>query len=320
MFCVQCEQTIRTPAGNGCAYAQGMCGKTAETSDLQDLLVAALQGLSAWALQARSLGIVDHEIDSFAPRAFFSTLTNVNFDSQRIIGYARETLLLRDSLAARCRLLDAGVRVDHPMAALQLAGDDMPALLQQAAQFALNSDKAEVGDDVHGLRMLCLYGLKGAAAYMEHAHVLGQFDEQLYADYHAFMAWLGTRPRDVDTLLNNAMGIGKMNFNVMAILDRGETQAYGDPQPSAVNVRPVAGKAILISGHDLKDLRMLLEQTEGQNVNVYTHGEMLPAHGYPELKNSSIWWATTAAAGRTSRRNSPNSRPDRDDLQLHHRS
>ncbi len=284
MFCVQCEQTIRTPAGNGCSYAQGMCGKTAETSDLQDLLVAALQGLSAWALQARSLGIVDHEIDSFAPRAFFSTLTNVNFDSQRIIGYARETLLLRDSLAARCRLLDAGVRVDHPMAALQLAGNDMPALLQQAAQFALNSDKAEVGDDVHGLRMLCLYGLKGAAAYMEHAHVLGQFDEQLYADYHAFMAWLGTQPRDVDTLLNNAMGIGKMNFNVMAILDRGETQAYGDPQPSAVNVRPVAGKAILISGHDLKDLRMLLEQTEGQNVNVYTHGEMLPAHGYPELK------------------------------------
>lgn len=307
MFCVQCEQTIRTPAGNGCAYAQGMCGKTAETSDLQDLLVAALQGLSAWALQARSLGIVDHEIDSFAPRAFFATLTNVNFDSQRIIGYARETLLLRDSLAARCRLLDAGVRVDHPMAALQLAGDDMPALLQQAAQFALDSDKAEVGDDVHGLRLLCLYGLKGAAAYMEHAHVLGQFDEQLYADYHAFMAWLGTRPRDVDTLLNNAMGIGKMNFNVMAILDRGETQAYGDPQPSAVNVRPVAGKAILISGHDLKDLRMLLEQTEGQNVNVYTHGEMLPAHGYPELKNSSTWWVTTAAAGRTSRRNSPNS-------------
>lgn len=307
MFCVQCEQTIRTPAGNGCSYAQGMCGKTAETSDLQDLLVAALQGLSAWALQARSLGIVDHEIDSFAPRAFFSTLTNVNFDSQRIIGYARETLLLRDSLAARCRLLDAGVRVDHPMAALQLAGNDMPALLLQAAQFALNSDKAEVGDDVHGLRMLCLYGLKGAAAYMEHAHVLGQFDEQLYADYHAFMAWLGTRPRDVDTLLNNAMGIGKMNFNVMAILDRGETQAYGDPQPSAVNVRPVAGKAILISGHDLKDLRMLLEQTEGQNVNVYTHGEMLPAHGYPELKNSNIWWATTAAVGRTSRRNSPNS-------------
>lgn len=284
MFCVQCEQTIRTPAGNGCAYSQGMCGKTAETSDLQDLLVAVLQGLSAWALQARALGIVDADIDSFAPRAFFSTLTNVNFDSDRIIGYARETIALRDSLAARCRLLDASARVDHPMAEIRLAGSDMPTLLLQSQQFALDNDKAQIGDDIHGLRMLCLYGLKGAAAYMEHAHVLGQSDENIYADYHAYMAWLGTQPTDVETLLNNAMGIGKMNFNVMAILDRGETDAYGHPQPTSVNVRPVAGKAILISGHDLKDLRMLLEQTEGSGINIYTHGEMLPAHGYPELK------------------------------------
>ena len=284
MFCVQCEQTIRTPVGNGCSYAQGMCGKTAETSDLQDLLVAVLQGLSAWALTARELGIVDHEIDSFAPRAFFSTLTNVNFDSDRIVGYAKEAILLRQSLAIRCRLIDSTITVDHPLAELQLHSDDIPTLQQQAQQFALNNDKAEVGDDIHGLRMLCLYGLKGAAAYMEHAHVLGQFDEQIYAQYHAYMAWLGTQPRDVDTLLNNAMGIGKMNFNVMAILDHGETQAYGDPQPTSVNVRPVAGKAILISGHDLKDLQMLLEQTQGTGVNIYTHGEMLPAHGYLELK------------------------------------
>jgi hydroxylamine reductase len=284
MFCVQCEQTIRTPVGNGCSYAQGMCGKTAETSDLQDLLVAVLQGLSAWALKARELDIIDHDADNFAPRAFFSTLTNVNFDSQRIIGYAQEAITLRESLAVRCRLHDATATVDHPMAALQLAGNDIPTLLQQAADFALDSDKAIVGDDVHGLRMLNLYGLKGAAAYMEHAHVLGQYDDAIYAEYHAFMAWLGTQPSDVDTLLNNAMGIGKMNFNVMAILDRGETDAYGNPQPTAVNVRPIAGKAILISGHDLKDLRMLLEQTEGTGVNIYTHGEMLPAHGYPELK------------------------------------
>ncbi|HDL7512360.1 TPA: hydroxylamine reductase [Yersinia enterocolitica] len=287
MFCVQCEQTIRTPVGNGCSYAQGMCGKTAETSDLQDLLVAVLQGLSAWVLTARELGIVDHEIDSFAPIAFFSTLTNVNFDSDRIVGYAKEAILLRQSLAIRCRLIDSTITVDHPLAELQLHSDDIPTLQQQAQQFALNTDKAEVGDDIHGLRMLCLYGLKGAAAYMEHAHVLGQSDEQIYADYHAYMAWLGTQPRDVDTLLNNAMGIGKMNFNVMAILDRGETQAYGDPQPTSVNVRPVAGKAILISGHDLKDLQMLLEQTQGTGINIYTHGEMLPAHGYPELKRYS---------------------------------
>ncbi|WP_445612203.1 hydroxylamine reductase [Hafnia alvei] len=284
MYCVQCEQTIRTPAGNGCSFAQGMCGKTAETSDLQDLLVAALQGLSAWALKARELGIIDHNIDNFVPRAFFSTLTNVNFDSERIVGYAREALEMRDALMVACRTADANAQVDHPLADLQLAGSDLATLRKQAEEFALNNDKAEIGDDVHGLRMLNLYGLKGAAAYMEHAHVLGQYSHDIYAEFHAYMAWLGTQPRDVDTLLNNAMGIGKMNFNVMAILDKGETDAYGHPTPTSVNVRPVAGKAILISGHDLKDLRMLLEQTEGTGVNVYTHGEMLPAHGYPELK------------------------------------
>ena len=284
MFCVQCEQTVRTPAGNGCAYAQGMCGKTAETSDLQDLLVAVLEGLSAWALTARGYDIIDEEIDSFAPRAFFSTLTNVNFDSDRIVGYAREAILYRESLAVRCRLMDPEITVSHPLAALELVSDNLSELQQQAQQFALNGDKAQIGDDIHGLRMLCLYGLKGAAAYMEHAHVLGESDTAIYAEYHRLMAWLGTQPADMGELLDNAMAIGKMNFAVMAILDKGETDAYGHPQPTAVNVRPLAGKAILISGHDLKDLQMLLEQTAGTGINVYTHGEMLPAHGYPELK------------------------------------
>ncbi|MFF6009370.1 hydroxylamine reductase [Rahnella sp. R3(2024)] len=284
MFCVQCEQTVRTPAGNGCAYAQGMCGKTAETSDLQDLLVAVLEGLSAWALTARGYGIIDEEIDSFAPRAFFSTLTNVNFDSDRIVGYAREAILYRESLAVRCRLMDPEITVSHPLAALELVSDNLSELQQQAQQFALNGDKAQIGDDIHGLRMLCLYGLKGAAAYMEHAHVLGESDTAIYAEYHRLMAWLGTQPADMGELLDNAMAIGKMNFGVMAILDKGETDAYGHPQPTAVNVRPLAGKAILISGHDLKDLQMLLEQTAGTGINIYTHGEMLPAHGYPELK------------------------------------
>jgi len=284
MFCVQCEQTVRTPAGNGCAYAQGMCGKTAETSDLQDLLVAVLEGLSAWALTARGYGIIDEEIDSFAPRAFFSTLTNVNFDSDRIVGYAREAIIHRESLAVRCRLMDPQITVSHPLAALELVSDSLHELQQQAQQFALNGDKAQIGDDIHGLRMLCLYGLKGAAAYMEHAHVLGQSDPAIYAEYHRLMAWLGTQPADMGELLANAIAIGKMNFGVMEILDKGETDAYGHPQPTNVNVRPLAGKAILISGHDLKDLQMLLEQTAGTGINIYTHGEMLPAHGYPELK------------------------------------
>ncbi|MFS3859081.1 hydroxylamine reductase [Proteus mirabilis] len=284
MYCVQCEQTMRTPVGNGCAYAQGMCGKTAETSDLQDLLVAVLEGLSAWALAARSVDIIDHDIDSFAPRAFFSTLTNVNFDSERIVGYAKEAIYLRESLKSRTLAKNAAIQVTHPKAEIQLEGNDLASLQKQAQRFALNNDKAQVGDDLHGLRMLCLYGLKGAAAYMEHAHVLGQYDDEIYAEYHRYMAWLGTDPADMNELLDNAMGIGQMNFRIMALLDKGETQAYGDPTPVSVNVRPVAGKAILISGHDLKDLQMLLEQTEGKGINVYTHGEMLPAHGYPELK------------------------------------
>lgn len=284
MFCVQCEQTIRTPAGNGCAYAQGMCGKTAQTSDLQDLLIAALQGLSAWAVKAREMGIIEHEIDSFAPRAFFSTLTNVNFDSPRIVGYARQAIDYRKALKARCQAQHPNVTLNHPLAELELESQDLGELQRQAEAFAPNRDKAQIGEDVLGLRLLCLYGLKGAAAYMEHAHVLGQYDNEIYAQYHAIMAWLGEWPSDMEQLLAQAMDIGQMNFKVMSILDAGETTQYGNPTPVQVNVRPVAGKCILISGHDLKDLYCLLEQTEGTGVNVFTHGEMLPAHGYPELR------------------------------------
>lgn len=284
MFCVQCEQTIRTPAGNGCSYAQGMCGKTAETSDLQDLLIAALQGLSAWALKARDYDVIDHALDSFAPRAFFSTLTNVNFDSPRIVGYAQEAIAKREAIKALCLSIDPTASVDNPMAGLQLVSDDLGELQRQAAIFTPNKDKAEIGDNILGLRLLCLYGLKGAAAYMEHAHVLGQYDNAIYAQYHKIMAWLGTWPSDMNALLECSMEIGQMNFQVMSILDAGETRAYGHPTPTQVNVKAVAGKCILISGHDLKDLHNLLQQTEGTGVNVYTHGEMLPAHGYPELR------------------------------------
>lgn len=284
MYCIQCEQTMRTPVGNGCSYAQGMCGKTAETSDLQDLLVATLQSLSAWALKARELGIIDHEVDSFVAKAFFSTLTNVNFDSQRIVEYAQQALQYRDSLIQGCKEIDPAVELEHPLAHLTLQGNSVDALAQQAKEFALNIDRAEIGEDLHGVRMLCLYGLKGAAAYMEHAHVLGQYDNEVYHQFHQYMAWLGTQPKDLDELLQNALGIGNMNLQVMSLLDRGETEAFGNPVPSTVNVKPVAGKCILISGHDLKDLKALLEQTEGTGINVYTHGEMLPAHGYPELK------------------------------------
>lgn len=284
MYCIQCEQTMKTPQGNGCAYAKGMCGKTAETSDLQDLLIATLQSLSAWTIKAKELNIIDNEVNAFAPKAFFATLTNVNFDSDRIVAYAKEAIILRDKLVKACQNKEAHVQLNHPLAQMTLAGDTIEQLSEQAKFYSLKSDKTATGDDIHGLRMLCLYGLKGAAAYMEHAFVLGQTDQATYDEYHRLMSLLGTLPTDINALLDNAMAIGQMNFTIMGLLDKGETSTFGDPIPTTVNTRPVAGKCIVVSGHDLKDLYALLEQTEGKGINIYTHGEMLPAHAYPAFQ------------------------------------
>ncbi|MBW3693510.1 hydroxylamine reductase [Aeromonas dhakensis] len=283
MFCVQCEQTIRTPAGNGCAYAQGMCGKTAETSDLQDVLIYTLQGLSAWALAARDHGIVDSEIDAFVPKAFFATLTNVNFDSARIVAYVNQALSYRQQLAAK--LAPLAVQADTlPAAARFEPGADLLAQLAQAPQTAVNRGKNEVNEDIMGLRLLCLYGLKGAAAYMEHARVLDQQDSEVAAEFHRIMSWLGTDPSDLDPLFKCAMDIGLLNFKIMEMLDLGETTAFGHPEPTQVRVTPVPGKCILVSGHDMVDLKFILEQTKGTDIKVYTHGEMLPALAYPFFK------------------------------------
>ncbi|AHE50677.1 Hydroxylamine reductase [Aeromonas hydrophila 4AK4] len=283
MFCVQCEQTIRTPAGNGCAYAQGMCGKTAETSDLQDVLIYTLQGLSAWALAAREHGIVDDEIDAFVPKAFFATLTNVNFDSARIVGYVNQAMAYRLQLADRLAALAVQVS-DLPAAARFEPGAELLELLAHAPQTAVNRGKSEVNEDIMGLRLLCLYGLKGAAAYMEHARVLDQQDAGVAAEFHRIMSWLGTDPSDLDPLFKCAMDIGLLNFRIMEMLDLGETSAFGHPEPTQARVTPVPGKCILVSGHDMVDLKLILEQTMGTGINVYTHGEMLPALAYPFFK------------------------------------
>ena len=283
MFCVQCEQTIRTPAGNGCAYAQGMCGKTAETSDLQDVLIYALQGLSAWALAAREHGVIDNEIDAFVPKAFFATLTNVNFDSARIVGYANQAIAYRQQLADRLAALAVQVS-ELPAAARFEPGAELLEQLAHAPQTAVNRGKSEVNEDIMGLRLLCLYGLKGAAAYMEHARVLGQQDSAVAAEFHRIMSWLSTDPSDLDPLFKCAMEIGLLNFRIMEMLDLGETTAFGHPEPTQVRVTPVPGKCILVSGHDMMDLKLILEQTAGTGINVYTHGEMLPALAYPFFK------------------------------------
>ncbi|MFQ1752657.1 hydroxylamine reductase [Aeromonas veronii] len=283
MFCVQCEQTIRTPAGNGCAYAQGMCGKTAETSDLQDVLIYTLQGLSAWALAAREQGIIDREIDAFVPKAFFATLTNVNFDSNRIVAYVNQALAYRQQLAEQ--LAGMAVQVnDLPHSAYFEPGAELLEQLAHAASAAPNRGKSEVNEDIMGLRLLCLYGLKGAAAYMEHARVLDQQSDEVAAEFHRIMSWLSTDPSEMGRLFNCAMEIGQLNFKIMEMLDLGETSAFGHPEPTRVRVTPIPGKSILVSGHDMMDLKLILEQTKGTGINVYTHGEMLPALAYPFFK------------------------------------
>ncbi|WP_343216935.1 hydroxylamine reductase [Kistimonas asteriae] len=286
MFCVQCEQTIRTPQSSGCAYSVGMCGKTAEISDLQDVLVYQLQGLSAYAHRVRPYGIIDDEVDRYVPQAFFATLTNVNFDDQRLVTYTRTAMRMRDRLRDAYRQICAQENIEaEPMhgAALFDILSDKVTLLTNAATARVNRQADKVGEDIVGLRLLCLYGLKGVAAYLEHARVLGQQDVSLYSEFHRIMARLGEDPETMDELLGLSMDIGHLNFGVMALLDKGSTDTFGHPQPVQVNMKPVAGKAILVSGHDLIDLQHILEQTEGTGINVYTHGEMLPAHAYPEL-------------------------------------
>ncbi|MFM5238796.1 hydroxylamine reductase [Aeromonas veronii] len=283
MFCVQCEQTIRTPAGNGCAYAQGMCGKTAETSDLQDVLIYTLQGLSAWALAAREQGIMDREIDAFVPKAFFATLTNVNFDSNRIVAYVNQALAYRQQLTNRLTAMAVQVN-DLPQSAYFEPGAELLEQLAHAAPAAPNRGKSEVNEDIMGLRLLCLYGLKGAAAYMEHARVLDQQSDEAAAEFHRIMSWLSTDPSEMGRLFSCAMEIGQLNFKIMEMLDLGETSAFSHPEPTQVRVTPISGKCILVSGHDMMDLKLILEQTKGTGINVYTHGEMLPALAYPFFK------------------------------------
>ncbi|MUJ36660.1 hydroxylamine reductase [Aliivibrio fischeri] len=287
MFCIQCEQTIQTPTTKGCSFAQGMCGKTAEVSDLQDILVYALQGVSFWAEQGRKVNVIFDEIDQWAPKAFFATLTNVNFDPERVIEFALQAQAYKQQLekTVRAAATVTNTELDElsPAAKFELP-TEADQILALAPQAAVNRGHETQHEDVIGLRLLCLYGLKGAAAYMEHARVLGQTDKDVFTEYHQIMAWLGTDPTDLGELLDCSMKIGLMNYRIMEMLDTGETDTFGHPEPSQVNVKTIEGKCILVSGHDLHDLEKILQQTEGKGINVYTNGEMLPAHSYPELK------------------------------------
>jgi len=282
MFCYQCEQAA---GGTGCA-TMGACGKDDETSDLQDLLVYVTKGVSQYAFRAAELGARNEAIDRFVIESLFTTVTNVNFDADRIEGMIREGVSFRDQARnfyeKACTGNGSNPESIHGPAIFEPASDRVE-LLKQAEAVGIEARNQVVGDDASGLEELILYGLKGTAAYADHALILGRFDDEVNVFFHECLDFL-TRENTVEELTGMALKVGEVNLRVMELLDEANTGTYGHPEPTTVRTTPVKGKAILVSGHDLKDLELLLKQTEGKGVNIYTHGEMLPCHAYPELK------------------------------------
>ncbi|MFP5258820.1 MAG: hydroxylamine reductase [Acidobacteriota bacterium] len=274
MFCYQCEQTAK---GLGCDKL-GVCGKQPEVSDLQDLLVYALTGLAQAAVAAKAEGVaVPLETGRFFSKAMFSTLTNVNFDAADFKPLIEETVAKRKALAGLIKAkLPEGPATFVPAA-------DLAGLIAQGGKHGLK-DIPEANDDIRSLKHTLIFGIKGVAAYADHAAILGQEDPALYEFLYEGMAATFTTDKDLGAWVALVLKCGEVNLRAMELLDAANTGAYGHPVPTVVPLGHKAGKAILVSGHDLKDLKQLLEQTAGKGINIYTHGEMLPAHGYPELK------------------------------------
>ncbi len=290
MFCYQCQETAK---GSGCTL-KGVCGKTEDVANLQDLLIYVLKGISIYVNLARELGIVRQDANKFVMESLFATITNANFDQNSFVERIREALKIRDSLKAD----------------IVKAGGAIPANLHDSATwYATSVDEmgrkaaavgvlATANEDVRSLRELLVYGLKGMAAYAEHAFVLGYDDDSIFRFITKALAATTDDSLSADELVALIMEAGKYGVDVMALLDKANTSTYGNPEVTKVNIGVRKNPAILISGHDLKDLEELLQQTEGSGVDVYTHGEMLPAHYYPAFKKYShfvgnygnAWW------------------------------
>ena len=274
MFCFQCEQTAK---GQGCTKI-GVCGKQPETADLQDLLMYTLKGLSQVAVAAQKAGISDSEVNKYTCEAIFSTLTNVDFDPDRFVTLIKQGIEYRDQLKAK---VDATQLPQGP-ADFSPAGDKA-GMVAQGQSVGILADE-NLNEDIRSLRELLIYGIKGLAAYTDHARILGQEDESVYAFIHEAMAATLDDSLGINELVGLSLKCGEVNLRAMELLDAGNTETYGHPVPTQVPLGAKAGKAILVSGHDLKDLELILKQTEGKGINIYTHGEMLPTHAYPELK------------------------------------
>ena len=293
MFCHQCQETMRN---QGCNAAKGVCGKTQEVADLQDLLLYTCKGIGYWATKAEEKGLFDEETAFFVDRMLFATITNANFSATEFTAWILEALKRRDAIKAA--FLKAGGKPDAslPAAALWFAADAEG--IKAATAKGTGGWLAVQDEDRRSLESLVLYGLKGMAAYMEHAYMIGKSSKELFAFMFRALAMLADEAADKARLLDLVLETGKQGVAAMALLDGANSGTYGKPRITQVKTGTRGKPGILISGHDLRDLEDLLEQTKGSGIDVYTHGEMLPAHYYPYFEKydnlygnyGGSWW------------------------------
>ncbi|AKB61356.1 hydroxylamine reductase [Methanosarcina mazei] len=285
MFCNQCQEALNVI---GCTK-NGVCGKKGEVSDLQDRLLYVLKSVSYYNLKARELGLNEETADKIVLDAFFATLTNTNFDKQAIESYIKKGFEIRDSIKAK---LPAGILP---------AEENLPDVAKVTSENITGMDVAvhsTQNEDVRSLRELLTYGMKGMAAYAHHAYILGYKDEEIFKFIEKGLVATTDDTIGVDDLIGLVLECGQKGVSVLALLDKANIETYGSPEPTAVNIGVRGNPGILISGHDLLDLEQLLEQTKGTGIDVYTHGEMLPANSYPAFKKynnfagnyGNAWW------------------------------
>jgi hydroxylamine reductase len=277
MFCFQCEQTAK---GTGC-ISFGVCGKNPEVARLQDLLVFTLRGLSQVVLEARRVGIKDEKTDLLVSEALFATLTNVNFDPDKLVEYLKAAIAAREDLKGK--ISAAGGQTAWDTEASLTLPQSIEGMVKLGKLHGIDTSDA-ANPDIKGSQWLLTYGCKGVAAYAYHAYRLGQKDDRVFEFVEQALASLLNPKLGLNDFIGLSLKCGEINIRAMELLDAGNTSTYGDPVPTKVQLGHKKGKAILVSGHDLKDLEAILKQTQGKDINVYTHGEMLPSHGYPKLK------------------------------------
>ncbi|WZL73497.1 hydroxylamine reductase [Clostridiaceae bacterium 35-E11] len=290
MFCYQCQEAAK---GTGCTV-RGVCGKTDQIANLQDLLIHVLKGISIYSTKARALGIVNEKIDKFIMDSLFTTITNANFDPEVFVDRIKTALTLRNEM--KDALLQAGGNIeDVSYDGAIWSADNVAAFIEKAQNVGVLLTENE---DVRSLRELLIYGVKGMAAYAEHAFNLGYEDKDVYGFMQKALAATTDDSLSADDLVALVMECGKFGVDAMALLDKANTSTYGNPEITKVNIGVRNHPAILISGHDLKDMEELLKQTQGTGVDVYTHSEMLPANYYPAFKKydhfvgnyGNAWW------------------------------